>query len=177
MPVYLVHGFRWDRVPIRHHIILNNVEDAAPEYLQNPDTTVAVVNSLRTKYPEIMKAVPTIRFIEQYDPSDTSFSAQSQPYAYVCDTVHQANLNIDVADAMSKAMPAAAWDAMADLRDAIAPNAKLGWWVVYNGDEERASGTESRPTVCRCFFSLYRRYADAGPVEERNEGEPQEAVR
>lgn len=33
MPVYVVHGFRWPRGKIRIHVILNNIDDAAPEWL------------------------------------------------------------------------------------------------------------------------------------------------
>lgn len=32
---------------------------------------------------------------------------------------------------------AAAWEALADLRDKIAEKEKIGWWVIYNGDPER----------------------------------------
>jgi hypothetical protein len=31
-----------------------------------------------------------------------------------------------------------AWDALADLRDKIADGEKIDWWVIYNGDPERA---------------------------------------
>ncbi|KEF60371.1 uncharacterized protein A1O9_01931 [Exophiala aquamarina CBS 119918] len=31
-----------------------------------------------------------------------------------------------------------AWEALADLRDKIASGEKIGWWVVYNGDPQRA---------------------------------------
>ena len=33
MPVYLLHGFRWPRPEIRIHIILQNLDDAAAEWL------------------------------------------------------------------------------------------------------------------------------------------------
>lgn len=147
MPVYLIHGFRWDRVKIRHHIILNNVDDGVPEYIQNPECSKALMASLQTLYPEIMRAAPSIQFIEQYDPEDISSQAQSQPYAYVCDKVYKDNLSILVSDKQSIGMGAAAWQAFADLRDEISPNAEIGWYVVYNGDEERLQAGGSRPSV------------------------------
>ena len=35
-------------------------------------------------------------------------------------------------------IPSDAWDALAELRDKLAKDEKIGWWVVYNGDPERA---------------------------------------
>lgn len=35
-------------------------------------------------------------------------------------------------------IPPDAWDALAELRDQLAKDEKIGWWVVYNGDPERA---------------------------------------
>ena len=154
MPVYLVHGFRWGRTSIRHHVILNNVEDGRPEYIQHPESAKAIMDSLKVKYPEIMRAAPTITFIEQYDPDDVSSKAQSQPFAYVCDTVYKDDLSIYVNDAQAKGMPAAAWDAMADLRDVLSEGAAIGWFVVYNGDEHRAQvEAPSRPTVSPDIFA------------------------
>ena len=148
MPVYLLHGFRWGRVGIRHFVILNNVDGGAPEYIQNPDSAKAIMDALKVKYPEVMRAAPPITFIEQYDPNDTSSKAQSQPFAYVCDAVYKDDLSIYVNDAQAKGMSAASWDAMADLRDKIADGSTIGWFVVYNGDEHRAQpDAPSRPEV------------------------------
>jgi hypothetical protein len=41
------------------------------------------------------------------------------------------------------AIPPDAWDALAELRDALAKDEKIGWWVVYNGDPERAYDPDS----------------------------------
>lgn len=35
-----------------------------------------------------------------------------------------------------------AWEALADLRDKVAEGEKIGWWVVYNGDPDRAYDEE-----------------------------------
>lgn len=140
MPVYLVHGFRWPRIKIRHQVILQNIDEASPEYIMSPASSAAIIAQLRTQFPTIMAALPHLRFLEQYDPEDTSSSAQSQPYAYVTDKVAVHNLSIVVEDTMAQGLPAASWEAMADLRDNIAPGANIGWFVVYNGDPERAQG-------------------------------------
>ncbi|PMD21410.1 hypothetical protein NA56DRAFT_645679 [Hyaloscypha hepaticicola] len=50
MPTYLVHGFRWQRPNIRIHIILNDLEDAAPEWVVAPATSVTLLNSFYTLY-------------------------------------------------------------------------------------------------------------------------------
>ncbi len=142
MPIYLVHGFRWPRKAIRIHIILNNVEDAAPEWLMSPSTTTALVANFRTIYPNLMPSLPSLRFVEQYNPADTSANATSQPFAFVTDRVERSELSIDVGEVMTQGVGAAGWDALADLRDQLAPGEKIGWFVVYNGDEERLADAE-----------------------------------
>ncbi|MCJ1257037.1 hypothetical protein MMC24_004862 [Lignoscripta atroalba] len=137
MPVYLVHGFRWPRAAIRIHIILNNVEDAAAEYIMSPTTSAALMNNLRDLYPELMTALPNLRFIEQYDPEDTSDSAVSQPFAFVADKIESCKLSLDVGEVIGKGVGAEGWGALVELRDHLAAGEKVGWWVVYNGDEQR----------------------------------------
>ncbi len=137
MPVYLVHGFRWPRKAIRIHIIMNNVEDAAPDWLMSPSTTTALTANFQAIYPNLMPALPNLRFVEQYNPADTSANAISQPFAFVTDRVERSEMSIDVGEVMAQGVAAAGWDALADLRDHLAPGEKIGWFVVYNGDEER----------------------------------------
>ncbi|KAH8804672.1 hypothetical protein F5884DRAFT_677782 [Xylogone sp. PMI_703] len=45
MPTYLLHGFRWHRRSIRVHIVLNNLDDAAPEWIIAPATSITLLNS------------------------------------------------------------------------------------------------------------------------------------
>lgn len=45
MPTYLLHGFRWHRANIRIHIILQNLDDAAPEWIVAPATSNTLLNS------------------------------------------------------------------------------------------------------------------------------------
>ena len=137
MPVYLVHGFRWPRSAIRRHVIINNIDDAAPEYIVSPKASAALLASFQKDYSEIMKSLPKLRFVEQYDPHDVSESALSQPYAFVADKVELCHLSLDVTDTMEKGVAQSCWDALMDLKEQLAPGEKLGWWIVYNGDELR----------------------------------------
>ncbi|CAG8983276.1 hypothetical protein HYALB_00002713 [Hymenoscyphus albidus] len=50
MPTYLVHGFRWNRYAIRIHIIQNDLEDAASEWIVAPATSVELLNSFYSLY-------------------------------------------------------------------------------------------------------------------------------
>ncbi|KAH7384968.1 hypothetical protein BKA64DRAFT_154260 [Cadophora sp. MPI-SDFR-AT-0126] len=50
MPTYLLHGFRWDRVSIRVHIVVHDLEDAAPEWIVAPATSVTLLNSFYTLF-------------------------------------------------------------------------------------------------------------------------------
>ncbi|OCK83764.1 hypothetical protein K432DRAFT_401758 [Lepidopterella palustris CBS 459.81] len=135
MPTYLVHGFRWPRPLIRIHIILQNLDDAAAEWLMAPATYATLFENFETLYPELMTSLPSLRFIEQYDPNDTT--SKSQPYAYVCDQVHEVSLGVDVDEVRGKGLANDAWGALVELRDKIAPGEKVAWFVVVNGDIER----------------------------------------
>jgi hypothetical protein len=135
MPTWIVHGFRWPRPQIRIHIILQNLDDAAPEWLMAPATAACMMENFKQQWPEEMKQLPNLRFIEQYDPED--LTAKDQPYAYVCDQVHEIKLGVDFDDLRGGGVKEDQWAAIAELRDKVAAGAKLGWFVVVNGDVER----------------------------------------
>ena len=137
MPVYFIHGFRWPRALIRIHIILHNLEDSAAEWLVAPGTTAEMLDNFKELYPESMEHLPNLRFVEQYDPNDTSAGSGSQPYAYVADVVEEVKLGVDVEEMRGAGLGDDQWAAIAELRDKVAPGEKLGWFVVVNGDVER----------------------------------------
>ncbi|KAK5940319.1 hypothetical protein PMZ80_007739 [Knufia obscura] len=97
MPVYLAHGFRWQRggfTGARTHAIIHNLEDASTEYIQNEQTQATLLKSFRELYPSLMMQLEDPRtgkkleFLEQYDPDDEAPEvAESQDFAYVCDRV------------------------------------------------------------------------------------------
>jgi hypothetical protein len=135
MPTWIVHGFRWPRPQIRIHIILQNLDDAAPEWLMAPATTACMTENYQKQWPELMKKLPGLRFIEQYDPED--LTVKDQPYAYVCDQVTEIKLGVDFDELRKEGVAEDQWTAIAELRDQVAPGEKLGWFVVVNGDVER----------------------------------------
>lgn len=149
MPVYLLHGFRWPRPLIRIHIILQNLDDAAAEWLVAPDTTACLLDNFDELHPEIMANLPNLRFIEQYDPDDISPGAGSQPYAYIADIVHQVKLGLDIDEVRGKGVSNDQWGSILELRDKLAPEEKVGWFVVNCGDEERWAPEveETRPST------------------------------
>lgn len=137
MPVYLLHGFRWPRALIRIHIILQNLDDAAAEWLIAPATTATLLENFKEIFPDQVRDLPGLRFIEQYDPADTSSASASQPYAYVADMVHVVQLGVDVDEIRGRGVSNDQWASLLELRDRLSPDAKVGWYVVVCGDEER----------------------------------------
>jgi hypothetical protein len=137
MPTYLIHGFRWPRQLVRIHIILQNLDDAAAEWLIAPATTETLLDNLTELWPKTMVNLPNLRFVEQYDPTDESATACSQPYAYVADICHEVKLGIEVEEVRGKGVAEEQWAALIELRDRIAPDEKVGWFVVVCGDEDR----------------------------------------
>jgi AP-2 complex subunit sigma-1 len=130
-----------------------NLLDAAPEYLQEPKTSKAVLQSLKRIDPNVPYHLPGLRLIEQYDPEDTSDAALSQPYAYVAANVTPIGdpdskriLSLDLEEIISKGpdlLPVGV-EALSRLRDFLAPGEKIGWWIVYNGDPERPFPKEEK---------------------------------
>lgn len=137
MPTYLLHGFRWPRPLIRIHIILQNLDDAAAEWLVAPGSSETLTENLKQLYPDSMAHLPRLRFVEQYDPHDESPGSGSQPFAYVADMCEEVKLGIAVDDVISRGIRNEQWAAMMELRDKLAPEEKVSWYVVVCGDEER----------------------------------------
>jgi hypothetical protein len=137
MPVYFIHGFRWPRALIRIHIILHNLEDSAAEWLVAPSTTAEMLDNFNHLYPDSMEHLKQLRFVEQYDPDDTAAGSGSQPYAYVADVVEEVKLGVDVDEIRGKGVPNDQWAAIMELRDQLAPEEKVAWYIVVCGDEER----------------------------------------
>lgn len=139
MPTYLLHGFRWPRNLIRIHIILQNLDDAAAEWLMAPATTKCLAENLKTLHPQLLSALPKLRFIEQFDPEIalSTPGGNVQPYAYVADVVEEVRLGVEVGEVMSRGVGNEAWAALTELRDQIAPGERVGWFVVVCQDTER----------------------------------------
>jgi hypothetical protein len=132
MPVYFIHGFRWPRALIRIHIILHNLEDSAAEWLVAPGTTREMLDNFNSLYPDSMEHLQ-----QQYDPDDTTAGSGSHPDAYVADVVEEVKLGVDVDEIRGKGVPNDQWASIMELRDQLAPDEKVAWYIVVCGDEER----------------------------------------
>ena len=142
---------------------MQNLEDAAPEWLIGwchhsfnsgsatelltqiaaPETSRCMLQNFHETFPDIMRALPNLRLIEQYDPSD--LTEKSQPYAYVADTVQEIKLGVDIDDIRGQGVPSEQWSAILSLRDKLAEGQKVGWFAVVCGDEERLVSPPSTP--------------------------------
>lgn len=137
MPTYLLHGFRWPRSLIRIHIILQNLDDAAAEWLMAPDTVACLRENFQKVYAEPMKGLPDLHFVEQFDIELADKGDNVQPYAYVADVVEEIRLGVEVGEIMGRGVPNEQWEAVTELRDKIAPGERVGWFVVVCQDTER----------------------------------------
>lgn len=172
MPTWLVHGFRWPRPLIRIHVILQNLDDCAAEWTMAPATSYGLIENFKDLYPEIMPNLKSLRFIEQYDPED--IVSKDQPYAYVCDQVHEVQLGVDVDEVRGKGVANEAWGALVDLRDKLAPGEKVGWFVVVNGDVERwAPPVEDDSTTASQLTSPTSRHSSVARIDEGDEDSDQ----
>jgi hypothetical protein len=139
MPTYLVHGFKWFRHMVRIHVIMGQLDDAAPDWVMGPATSAALRASFAEQHPALMAhLVDHLRFVEQYDPV-APVPLKAQPYVFVCDVVHEVDLSVRVDDVRGKGVPQERWDAMTQLRDQLSPGLELGWYIVVCGDTERPS--------------------------------------
>ncbi|KAK5137994.1 hypothetical protein LTR08_005791 [Meristemomyces frigidus] len=174
MPTYLLHGFRWPRPLIRIHIILQNLDDAAAEWLVAPDTTRTLLRNLNELFPEAMEYLGRLRFIEQYDPSDLSAGAASQPYAYVADRCEEVKLSVAVNDVVNRGINNEQWAGMMELRDKLAPEEEVGWYVVVCGDEERWAPPTIGQLQGGVHSGSYSRSSEGGSASEGKAQSPPE---
>lgn len=73
-------------------------------------------------------------------PAMTSRSMSgSQSSSYRAHVTSALSISVDQFTSSGPAISPQAWDALAELRDKIAAEESIGWWIVYNGDPERQS--------------------------------------
>jgi hypothetical protein len=124
---------------VRIHVIMGQLDDAAPDWVMGPATTAALKASFAEQHPQLMAhLLDHLRFVEQYDPVAPT-PLKAQPYVFVCDLVHEVDLSVRVDDVRGKGVPQDRWDAMTELRDQLSPGVELGWYIVVCGDTERPS--------------------------------------
>ncbi|KAL8645777.1 MAG: hypothetical protein Q9210_006522, partial [Variospora velana] len=130
--------FKWSRCDVRIHTIIQEVDDAAPNNLMSGDSEWAMRENFSKLYPDAMEHLPHLRFIEPLNPNTEKFAYPAEPYVFICDVVVRSEDYIDITKEMAKGITQAEWDAMAELRDAIAKDEGIGWYAVHNGDLELA---------------------------------------
>ena len=71
--------------------------------------------------------------------SDDKSSGTAKPVLSKSVAMDTSILSINVEDIIAEGpgVSTIAWQALADLRDKLAQDEKIGWWIVYNGDPER----------------------------------------
>ncbi|KAH8839152.1 hypothetical protein MCOR27_005689 [Pyricularia oryzae] len=121
MPTYLCHGFRWHRPSIRVYVIVQDIGDAAPDFISGTRSATAILDSFynlfdflpppktrddQQKQPPAAtdsassQAWSAIRLLEEYDPSMLGEAAR--PHAYVADHVVRVDLSASVVDEMAR---------------------------------------------------------------------------
>lgn len=142
MAAYLIHGFKWPRAAIRIHVIINNIDDAAPDWTMSSSSCQAFKDNLETLFPDTMAALADFRLIEQYNTIDEN----CQPHAFVADFVKEIPFSLDVDQVrLNHSFTPQAWEAMCDLRDHLSVDEKIHWYIVFNCDPERDMGPDLPP--------------------------------
>ncbi|KAL8900355.1 MAG: hypothetical protein Q9207_005741 [Kuettlingeria erythrocarpa] len=163
-------GFKWDRIDVRVHTILHEVDDAAPNNLMSGFSEWAMRLNFKLLYPGPMAELPHLRFIEPSNPNKEDSACTSEPYVFVCDFVARSEEYIDVTAEMARGVTPTQWHAMMDLRNELAKDAKIGWFAVHNGDLEVAK-QERREEL------EHGGGAEVDEVAERTEQEEQKTQR
>ncbi|PTB63931.1 hypothetical protein BBK36DRAFT_1083641, partial [Trichoderma citrinoviride] len=58
MPTYLCHGFRWTRRMIRIFVILEDLDDAAPDWITGRHSSAAILERFGTKFDYLPQRLP-----------------------------------------------------------------------------------------------------------------------
>ncbi|KAF3767434.1 hypothetical protein M406DRAFT_223743, partial [Cryphonectria parasitica EP155] len=166
MPTYLCHGFRWKRRSIRVYVVVQNLDDAAPEWIikrGSPRNLIESFYDLFDFLPEC--ALPTtrsssaappsnsvapsseqswspVKLLEEHDPAN--LHEVSRPYAYVADYVTRIDASCSIVEEIQR------YETRRDttklgkgagwfeqLRDQLQRGEEIRWYVVVNGDEDR----------------------------------------
>ncbi|PHH73179.1 hypothetical protein CDD80_3995 [Ophiocordyceps camponoti-rufipedis] len=142
MPTYLCHAFRWQRQKIRVFVLLNDLEDVAPDWIITPLGAASLRSELEEQYDFIPRqtnnddddaAEQGVQFLEEFAEEE---AATTRPFAYVADLVVPVKLGVDVGGVMA-GFRDGGW--LARLRDRLQPGSEVAWYVVVCEDELRSS--------------------------------------
>lgn len=130
MPTYLCHGFRWHRPAIRSFVIINNLDDVAPDWIIGRTSASVILDQFRHSYDflssrSLAATAPTEEGDLSPPPSRVPASddevlmhdwspvmlleeydldetkSASRPFAYVADHVVRVDLGVNVAREMT----------------------------------------------------------------------------
>ncbi|KOS21362.1 hypothetical protein ESCO_005157 [Escovopsis weberi] len=154
MPTYLCHGFRWERALIRIFVIVEDIDEAAPDWVISRGSSRALLERIAAKFDFVPRRAvlvnswSAVKLLEEHDPRDTA--AATRPYAYVADHAVRVDLGADVEGEMRRYGEMVGGDSggggggggggavwFERLRDELQAGAGIGWYVVVCGDEER----------------------------------------
>ena len=149
---------------LRIHVIINNLENAAPDYTMATKTNDVFVTNLQTLYPDLTNRLPKLQMVEEYDPHDFD-DAGREEYAWVADfTVPLSslaqndeaqkkkpqskrlstpsksvptNIGARIESTIGNGVSSDAVEAITGIRDHVAGGQEVGWWIVFNGDPQR----------------------------------------
>ncbi|TLD27211.1 hypothetical protein PspLS_04976 [Pyricularia sp. CBS 133598] len=124
MPTYLCHGFRWHRPSIRVYVIVQDIGDAAPDFISGTRSATAILDSFYNLFdflppPKTLRdeqqqqqsppaatdsassqAWSAVRLLEEHDPS--MLGETTRPHAYVVDHVVRVDLSASIVDEMAR---------------------------------------------------------------------------
>ncbi|KAK0718263.1 hypothetical protein B0T26DRAFT_599184, partial [Lasiosphaeria miniovina] len=118
MPTYLCHGFRWQRKSIRVFVVVQNLDDASPEWIASSTTSQALLESFYNLFDFLPPAesdggVDTasadefraqdwsvVKVLEEYDPDN--LDEVSRPHAYVSDYVVRVDLSVSIVEEIQR---------------------------------------------------------------------------
>lgn len=139
MPLHLVHGFKWPRYNIIAHVLDNGLEAASPDWTMSTRTSEALKANFRLLWPNIMDDLPSLSFLEQYDPTAKLNLDRTGDFAFVVDRAKQCGLTVDfdTLEEIGLQTKGQVPGALGALRDHLVIGSEIRWWVVYHGKEEK----------------------------------------
>ncbi|KAG8528325.1 uncharacterized protein KY384_007243 [Bacidia gigantensis] len=117
----------------------------------------AFMKSLHKLHPGLTKSMPGLKLVEEYDPEDLSDTGggATQECAWVAERVVEYAKGVEMGlvggngaigsrgtGTGGKKEEEGAGSAIAELKDQLAPEEKVGWWIIWNGDPERGDDGE-----------------------------------
>ncbi|KAH8758465.1 hypothetical protein F5883DRAFT_427719 [Diaporthe sp. PMI_573] len=126
MPTYLCHGFRWKRRSIRVYVVVQNLDDAAPEWIVKRGSPRSLIQSFynlfdflpectfpptrRSSYaprsdgatadPVLAQDWSPVKVLEEHDPGN--LDEVSRPYAYVADYVQRIDSSCSIVEEIAR---------------------------------------------------------------------------